>query len=171
MVNAHPQERLRAYLPLADAVTAWQKLGHCDPRRSADWRVYYFATLALLRAVGHVLHKVDAKTWPSASGQINEAYARWNLGKGEDALFPHFIDSERNLLVKEYRRGCEPEEAIDCPVLMVDGRKRPDITSMPVVFFEGGHFDGEPVESLIARSVEWWILELEKIEDGMAGTQ
>lgn len=170
MTFVQPEKRLSAYLPLADAVTAWSKFGYCLPQQAAEWRVNYFAAITLLRSVGHVLHKVDSKDWPAASGAIRSAFIRWNEGSGEDAIFPHFIESERNFLVKEYRRGCEPEDAIDCPVLAVDGQKRDDITIIPIVFFEGGPFDGEAVESLIARAIEWWILELEAIEDVARGT-
>ena len=162
--------RLHAYAPLADAVTACGRLGHTRPVDAADWRVNYFAAIGLLRTVGHVLDKIDAKKWPATKQPIAAAYARWKRGEGEDAIFQHFIEDERNLLLKEYRRGCEPEDAVDCPVLTVDGNEAHGISTIPVVFVEGGRFDGEPVEALLWRAVEWWMLELEAIEVAATGT-
>lgn len=157
-------------MPLADAVIACGRLGHTAPSKAADWRVNYFAAIGLLRTVGHVLDKIDSKEWPEAALPIANAYARWKRKEGEDVIFKDFIEDERNLLVKEYRRGCEPEDAVDCPVLTVDGRENHGISTIPVVFVEGGHFDGQPVESLLWRAIEWWMLELEAIEDAAKGT-
>jgi hypothetical protein len=69
-----------------------------DPQGAA-YRVRWFGALAMLRAVGHVLRKVDAKSSP----HLEQANSAWwdNLQIARPAIW-QFIDDDRNALLKEY---------------------------------------------------------------------
>lgn len=60
------------------------------------FRVFWVAGVALLRAVGHVLHKVDARQNARMKDAIHEAYQGWKKDKEANAIFWEFIERERN---------------------------------------------------------------------------
>src|SRR5829696_1242262 len=60
----------------------------------------HVAIVTLLRAVGHVLEKVDADT-PARKAWLLSA---WNTWKTEP-IFANFIELNRNQLLKEFRGG------------------------------------------------------------------
>jgi hypothetical protein len=65
----------------------------------------WFTAIGLLRAVGHVLDKVDAETSPAARVAVNAKYAELKAGErdGRPAIFWQFIERERNNILKVYR--------------------------------------------------------------------
>ena len=85
---------------LADCVIALEMLE--AEQDLVRWRVHWAGALALLRAVGHVLHKVDGAD-PKVRRQIDIAYRRWKSQRTENAVFLEFIEQERNNILKEYR--------------------------------------------------------------------
>jgi hypothetical protein len=92
---------LRASLPLSDSMNATFSLCYAD--HSQNWRAEFIVAITTLRAVGHVLQKVDCKRFPEITLTVQERFARWKLGEGDDELFVHFIEDARNLLLKTYR--------------------------------------------------------------------
>src|SRR5437764_10343909 len=72
-----------------------------DGVSGSDWRWRWVAVVALLRAVGHVLHKVDGRTSPSMEAAIQTAFHRWK----DDSMFRDFIEHERNNVLKAYKLG------------------------------------------------------------------
>lgn len=89
---------LKAYRPLLDCHTAYNKLRLSSG--SSEWRIYWTASLSLLRSVGHVLHKVDSKTSPRHKDIIAKW---WTANKAnKNSIFHDFIDCERNAILKEY---------------------------------------------------------------------
>src|SRR6185312_1454897 len=66
----------------------------------------YVAALALVRAVGHVLDKVDAnENGPRPGLSVDVAYAKWKANRDEHRIFWEFIEEERNNILKEYTFG------------------------------------------------------------------
>src|SRR4051812_41064549 len=65
---------LAARKPLRDAKWALKRLEETEDLR--EFRVIWAATVALLRAVGHVLEKVDARD-PRLKSAVDSAWSDW----------------------------------------------------------------------------------------------
>ncbi|HMQ97321.1 MAG TPA: hypothetical protein PKC42_04455 [Candidatus Nanoperiomorbaceae bacterium] len=78
---------------------------HSDTLQSEAFRVSWFSIVGLLRAVGHVLDKVDAESSPTMKRAIKEQWSRLQATKPEPKIFWGFIDAERNRFLKNYELG------------------------------------------------------------------
>jgi len=74
-------------------------------RPLALYQTQHLAIIAMLRSVGHVLHKVDADT-PARKRWLDEQWAQWK----REPVFLEFIDFERNRLLKEYQGAIRPDD-------------------------------------------------------------
>ena len=94
---------LRAREVLADCELALADFEAAGP--TPYWRTRWTGLVALLRSVGHVLHKVDA----GQSGDMKKAIAaewdRLSKSKPEPRIFWDFIEEERNNILKAYEFG------------------------------------------------------------------
>jgi hypothetical protein len=72
-----------------------------------QWRTRWAAVVALLRSVGHVLQKVDAKSSRAMGQAIREAFADLKATAPEPRIFWTFIEEERNNILKEYRSSAK----------------------------------------------------------------
>ena len=88
---------------------AWAKLEIAlrpsDWIERGDWRVEWVAVVTLLRAVGHVLDKIDAAHSSSIRIAVDAAWRCWKSTDETHAIFRDFIDRERNNVLKNYRFG------------------------------------------------------------------
>ena len=121
-------------------------------------RFRWVAALALLRAVGHVLDKVDGSSSPAAREVISRAWEALNTTKPEPHIFWRFIDQGRNMVLKEYRLGIQtivsanvqiyrdPQQAEEHPAT-------PATISYLVTF---GDYKGRPQKQVIREAIEWW---------------
>src|SRR5687768_8643647 len=64
------------------------------------WRRRWFAAVALLRAVGHVLDKVDGKRSTKYRAAIDAEWPKLQ----KEPLFD-FLDAERDNIIKQYRHS------------------------------------------------------------------
>ena len=85
--------RLGARAVLADCDQALEEL---KVARQETLRRRWLTMVALLRAVGHVLDKVDGATSPALRTVINQRYAALKASRPDPAIFWHFIEEERN---------------------------------------------------------------------------
>lgn len=96
--------RLKSWLILQDCITALQMLGKAvdDPDGEKQVTVLWVAAVTMLRAVGHVLQKVDAANNPAVKRLLSEAWPSWQRAW-------QFQQSEcyRNKTLKEYDFGWE----------------------------------------------------------------
>ncbi|HXF26731.1 MAG TPA: hypothetical protein VN610_05630, partial [Bryobacteraceae bacterium] len=61
---------------------------------------------ALMRAVGHVLDRMDAnENGPCPGLSVDVAYAKWKANRDEHRIFWEFIEEERNNILKKYTFG------------------------------------------------------------------
>jgi len=162
------EKELVARQALKDCHVAWAKLELAlEPRDwidRPDWRVEWIAVVTLLRAVGHVLDKIDGDHNPAIRAAVDGAWRRWKSG-GEHAIFRDFIDRERNNVLKNYRFSA----AHRTRVVRNPGRVLEEGFYIPYVereFFEmeDGPFKGRDARDLIRDAMVWWELELDKIE-------
>lgn len=138
------------------------------------WRVHWVGAVALIRTVGHVLHKVDTKSYPEIAETVSNASENWNSSASEHEIFREFINDERNNVLKEYQSSVHPTGTIK---LMVEGQKIAysedaagnirDIEILDDNLFKprlDGYGAGEDVRDIYKQAIQWWRIELAKIK-------
>lgn len=143
----------------------------------ARWRVHWAGALALLRAVGHVLHKVDGAD-PRVGRHVDTAYRRWKSQKAKNAIFWEFIENERNNILKEYRFNLHPLDHVDVAVMMtVRHPETGALSQIPQVIPIGeniyrpildGYSEGNDARDVYREALDWWDAELTAIERAMS---
>lgn len=151
---------------LADCEAALAMLE--DERDEQRWRVLWAGGVALLRAVGHVLRKVDGHSL-QAGKAINAAYQGWMSGQPEHLVFREFIDKARNNILKEYQLNVL--DSAEAAAAVID----PDTGSVthetPFVLDENlfrpvteGFGAGEDARDVFREAIGWWETELSRLE-------
>jgi hypothetical protein len=153
---------LRAHRVLEDCIIALDLLEEdSDPARL---RVHWAACCVLLRAVGHVLRKVDGAQRPELGASIEEAWQRWRADPESHAIFWEFIEAERNLLLKEY----DPSIVVGEHMLISEdpsGELSARVVGADLYLpFGQGRFEGEDGRDLVRLAIEWWRRELRTVE-------
>jgi hypothetical protein len=145
---------LQARLVLEDCRGALADLR--DGVQGDEWRRRWVAALVLLRAVGHVLRNVDAGSDEKVGAVIQEKWLALNRSKPEPQIFWHFIEEERNLILKEYaiRAGQGVTIHLGGPVVEAT-------YSYPI---REGAFGGRDQREVIRTAIEWWDSYLKEIE-------
>jgi hypothetical protein len=129
------------------------------------FRILWVAAVALLRAVGHVLKKVDATRSAILSRAVEEAYRTWKQNPAMHAIFWDFIDDERNRVLKQYELGF-----LSGPiVLSVEGAHELSVLQdnlfCPIA---DGVFAGEDCRDLLRDAIAWWETQLLNVETTVA---
>ena len=123
-------------------------------------RVLWIGSLAMLRMVGHVLDKVDGKD-PAVRAAIN---SRWPTLKREP-IFEHFINSRRDLALKEGEIDLFDQSSINVMMESPAGSKRlatiEDCLFMPL---QHGFRAGEDGRDVFRDALDWWDAVLEELE-------
>lgn len=143
------------------------------------WRVHWVAALALVRAVGHVLDKVDGKD-AAIRALASAAHQRWKGNDPAHEIFREFIEHERNTILKEYEFNVHPEEEIQIAVVQTL-RRVPDgaLVDASGVYPIGdniyrpmmsGFRELDDARDVLSDAIGWWEAELAAIE-GIVGTQ
>lgn len=175
---------LKAEYVLDNAMSAIWKWSHGPIGKGAESRVIYAAAISLSRAVGHVLHKVDCQEHPEISDDVKHRFARWKKGDGRDRIFPHFIETERNLLLKEYAPNWNPSNQVELKFVphVFDGANRPypdskklqsklskNLEGKPIsaILMPDGVFAGYSFDELLVKAATWWGNELREIKKGL----
>jgi hypothetical protein len=161
----------RARLVLDDCRLALQLLeDETDLRR---WRLHWVAAIALIRAVGHVLDKVDGKS-QAVKAASRTAYARWTGNAPEHEIFREFIERERNTILKQYDFNLHPHEEVE--FVLVSKLQRPSdgaVVEAAEVFPIGdniyrplldGFREGDDARDVLSEAIAWWDVELAAIE-------
>jgi hypothetical protein len=94
---------------LADCRLALQLLE--EEQDLQRWRIHWAAAVALVRAVGHVLAKVDGQN-PAIRREADRLYKMWKGASAAHLIFREFIEKERNNLLKEYQVNIDPSDEI-----------------------------------------------------------
>lgn len=143
-------------------------------KKTAEAKVAWFASLAMLRAIGHVLEKVDSPGGGTAFKELlKEKYDHWK----EVEIFRDFIELERNAIIKEYRSSLTVKEQCKVVKLVtVDHRtlKSKDgfslhSTESITEFIKGSGLGSEksPLTTL-NRALEWWDTQLKELENNIS---
>tara|TARA_A100001391_G_scaffold102201_1_gene68039 strand:- start:105 stop:611 length:507 start_codon:yes stop_codon:yes gene_type:complete len=139
---------LKAWEPFSDCVSilfTFQKLDVADgDDELRDWRIFWVSGITLLRAVGHVLAKVDKHKSAQHKEVIDRNWETFRSEESENVVLWKFIEKERNNLIKTYSWGARL--AKDDYGYSVEYENR------------------ENAFDLFREAVYWWRYQLEKIE-------
>lgn len=136
------------------------------------WRVHWTAAVALVRAVGHVLDKVDGKD-PVRKRISKEFFQRWKTDP-EHEIFTKFIEHERNNLLKEYASDTYPLKDVSIlmqrhvvplgggePMVLSDVANIGENIYRPLL---GGPWDGIDCRDVLGEAIRWWENQLTAID-------
>jgi hypothetical protein len=139
----------------------------------ARWRVHWAAAVALVRAVGHVLDKVDGED-PLTKRLAAGAFRRWKGTALEHEIFREFIEAERNSILKEYRFRHHPLDEVQMAMTytllnpetgetMQAGDVLPLSDNIYRPFIEGWR-EGDDARDVLSEAIDWWEAELSALE-------
>jgi hypothetical protein len=151
---------LASRIVLADCRRAVEKLE--ETISDDDFRLYYVAAIALIRAVGHVLHNIDAPRSPQLAQSINEAFKDWKSHKEAHPIFWEFIEAERNNVLKEYEIGYQ-QGSVNVVIPGVSGRQFALDENLFRPLTEGS-FAGDDVRDILLSAISWWEAQLARVE-------
>jgi hypothetical protein len=116
--------------------------------------------VVLLRAVGHVLHKVDGQRSPEYRSAIDAAWSLLGESKPEPRIFWDFIEDERNNIVKQYKFSAGQ----DATVYLAS-------THSPAYQYDvkTGTFAGRDQRDLLREAILWWEGYLDAIDRTACG--
>lgn len=129
----------------------------------SEWRLKWVACIALLRAVGHVLDKVDGSKSCKMKSIIEQEWVLWKT----DEIFKSFIEEERNNILKEYNFGAGQGVNIQLASIII-------VENMPIIEtpttssytyqMNSGYYKGEDPREIVKKVIEWWEEQLDKID-------
>lgn len=150
-----------------------------DDMNSETWRVHWAAAVALSRAVGHILHKVDAVNDTRTQNIVNAKFKEWKSSAEEHQIFREFIEKERNNLLKEYRTDVHPHSStgleFEYTLKPFDGgplKKFRNITVLDENIYRPmieGPYEGGDARDVLQEAITWWENQLDEI-DWLAAT-
>ncbi len=153
---------LKAHQVLDDCKVALTLLE--SETQSDVFRVLWVAGISLARAVGHVLHKVDAERDEATRRAVEAAYQTWRRNRCENAIFWDFIEEERNQVLKQYEIGF-----FAGPVDVVAGAENFILDDHLFCPITDGPYAGEDCRDLLEQAIEWWSKQLAQIEESILG--
>lgn len=155
---------------------------HSSDLSAEEFRISWFSIIGLLRAVGHVLDKVDAPTSPEMRQAVSDHWVQLKATKPEPHIFWGFIDSERNRFLKSYEHSVN--RGFDLPVRTSTGALTNATTRIVTSrshgidtrgssvrltsFLDGGAFAGKDELDVAKQSVNWWRRYLDSIDRQMS---
>ena len=155
---------MKAKLVLNDCrvALAWAE----DAETEQEFRVRWVAVVALLRAVGHVLDKVDTMSSPHLSAAIKEKWKEWQANREDNQIFWKFIEAERNNILKQYEAGYEAGDI----TVVVEGAGAPESFLLGDALYKplksDGPYEGEDARDVAQEAISWWERQLSAIESG-----
>ena len=136
------------------------------------WRIHWVSAVTLIRAVGHVLEKVDGKSSAVRSAS-RAAFAAWKT-EPEHEMFREFIEKERNTILKEYEFNLHPGEEVEVAFVSTLQRVSDGALVEAAEVFPIGHNiyrplldgfrEGDDARDVLSEAIDWWEKELTAIE-------
>ena len=128
--------------------------------------------VALLRAVGHVLDKVDGQKSREIRRVVGDEYRKLRDSKPEPHIFWAFIEEERNLVLKEYRfRGAHVSgfnvTSIGTTSLKTGQQftlTQEGVGDLHLHVFDEGPFAGRNHLDVATEAIHWWRSHLDQID-------
>jgi len=126
-----------------------------DGIQGPAWRRRWVTAVTLLRTVGYVLRKVDAKISPDYKRAIEAAWLDISKSKPHPSIFWEFIDAERHNIIHEYEIGAGQG------VTIFLGQKKPPENQY---LLNTGPFVGRDQRVVLREAISWWETYLDAID-------
>ena len=133
-------------------------------------KIYWFACLAMLRAIGHVIYNVDSKNRTDDFRlELKKRYKRWKT----ESTFCDFIEKERNNILKEYESSLTKTAREECFSLVTEsgdrlvtesGNPLVGVSVISEIVKTKGAFVGTSPVDLVTQALKWWDTELSDLE-------
>lgn len=125
--------------------------------------------MVLLRAVGHVLKKIDGASGSQYESAIDRWWTTLKSTKPVPQIFWGFIDEERNNIVKEYQTNAGQGVTIQLSGVSTGlrtGEQKVNPPNPPIYHYtmDAGPFQGRDQRDLIAKAIQWWETQLDAID-------
>jgi hypothetical protein len=147
---------------------------HSEDLQGEAFRVSWVRIVALLRAVGHILEKVDARCDPLLAQIIDSEWKKLKATKPEPRILWEFIEQERNNVIKLYEIGVDRGIRINGP--QMQGHQT--TIEIDLVKIRGGRFEsqpafshirsgtfvGRPEKEVAQEAIDWWERYLDNID-------
>jgi len=149
-----------------------QEILELEPTLSAsEWRRHSVTLFVLLRALGHVLDKVDGESALGLRHEVNAWWKKINQNKEAHPLFWKFIELERNSVIKEYATSAHQIVAIQVGAVNYDAKadrvwSDPPQPTRYLQQLTSGHFAGQDLRTIANEAIQWWENQLNEIELG-----
>ena len=146
---------------------------HTDDLQAEDFRISWISVVTLLRAIGHVLQKVDAQQSPAIKKAVGKKWKELQLSKPEPHIFWSFIEEERNRFLKNYEHGIVRKMTFDTlvpgiytSVDLANARGGKIIASDSEIksYISSGQFEGINERTVAWMAYDWWKRYLDEID-------
>jgi hypothetical protein len=140
------------------------------------WESKLSASIALLRSVGHTLHRTDSQSSLNLKQAIDSWWTNIMAAKAnkDPKIFWEFIDEERNLILKEGELRAGQSVMVRVVGAQATALAAGEIPPTPPpqqsptathsYHMTGGSFAGRDPHDLVEEAIKWWRGELETIE-------
>jgi hypothetical protein len=145
---------------------------HQDTLQGEAFRVSLFAVVGLLRAVGHVLDKVDSEISPAMKRAIKDKFSKLKSQKTNSAIYWEFIHEERNSLLKNYKSSVI--RTFDLYDIWGNFLTTENVGENSGVEYVGantksiiarGHFVNKSEQEVAWQAHDWWVAYLDEIDE------
>lgn len=148
---------LRARNVLNDCKKAHELLE--SETNEAEFRILWVAGIALARAVGHVLDKVDSQQNAGLREIITKTYENWKQDRENNMIYWEFIEDERNRVLKEYAIGF-----LAGPMNLTASGETFTLGENLFCPISDGVYAGEDCRGVLEEAINWWETQLQAIE-------
>lgn len=134
-----------------------------DGVQGREWRRRWILAIVLLRAVGHVLDKVDGPRSPAYRTAIDAWWSNLKTSKPDPAIFWQLIEEERNSILKEYLTTAGQGATVQ----LASNRQSEGQGANPTVHhytFNSGAFQGRDQRDVLGEAIAWWEEQLDSID-------
>ena len=140
------------------------------------WRPRWAGLVALLRAVGHVLKKVDRARSREARQVINEAWEELRRSKPAPKIFWQFVQAERNNVLKAYALSTGVNTSIRpgagrINMAIGESGSAPSGPTTYNAFMRSGPFECQDPLQLCRDAIAFWHAYLDTIDQRIAERQ
>ncbi|MYC61084.1 MAG: hypothetical protein F4X09_12955 [Gammaproteobacteria bacterium] len=142
-----------------------------DEEDEQQWRILWAGAMTLVRAVGHVLKNVDGENDSEVRSLAEAAWNRWSTDRASNEIFWEFIQKERNNILKEYRFNVHDSASVGLVAVEMDEAGNEVAVESPFMLdenlyrpIEEGFQVGEDARDVYVNAIEWWDMELSRIE-------
>ena len=131
-----------------------------------EWRIYWIAGVACLRAVGQVLDKVDAPRDPKLKAIVERKWQWLKSNRATTKIFWEFIDKERDNILKEFALGPVPSMVAQYYVPSAIPGKPDEPRNLYRGLVYGD--DNRTAEAMFWEAIEFWRSYLGEIQEEWA---